>query len=77
MLARQRMIDACPKTEEEKYGEDKRMTYNYMTFRRKFNAITNVQGITLLDILNKIFCTVKLLSLCCYEGEYKLPKIFC
>ena len=52
MLARQRMIDARPKTEEEKYGDDEKMSY--MTFKRRFNAITNVQGINYLDILNEI-----------------------
>ena len=40
-LARQRMIDACPKTEEEKFGNDPKMSY--MTFKKKFWAITNHQ----------------------------------
>ena len=52
-LARQRMIDARPKSEEEKYGDDGRITY--MAFKRKFKAITNVRGINHLDILNEIF----------------------
>ena len=46
------MIDARPKTEEEKYGDDGKMTY--MAFRRKFRAVTNVKGINDLDILTEI-----------------------
>merc|ERR1712212_1131932 len=51
-LARQRMIDARPKSEDEKYGDDGKMSY--MAFRRKFKAVTSVKGINDLDILTEI-----------------------
>ena len=47
------MIDSRPKAEEEKFGDDSKMSY--MTFKRKFRAITNVKGMNNLDIMNEIF----------------------
>ena len=51
-LARQRMVEARPKGEEEKYGDE--ANSNYQAFKSKFRSVTNVQGINQLDVLNEI-----------------------
>ena len=51
-LARQRMLEGRPKNEEEKYGDESNS--NYQAFKSKFRAVTNVQGINQLDVLNEI-----------------------
>ena len=52
-LARQRILDARPKNDEERFGDDAKMSY--MAFKRKFRSATNVKGINQLDVLNEIF----------------------
>ena len=52
-LARQRILDARPKSDDGRFGDDEKMSY--MAFKRKFKAATNVQGINKLDVMNEIF----------------------
>ena len=51
-LARSRMIEARPKNESEKFGDDGDISYQ--TFKNRFMAVTKVEGINALDVLNKI-----------------------
>ena len=46
------MVEARPKTEEEKYGDDG--STKYQAFKNKFRSVTNVKGINQLDVLNEI-----------------------
>ena len=51
-LARSRMIEARPKNDSEKFGDDGDISYQ--TFKNRFNAVTKVEGINALDVLNEI-----------------------
>ena len=51
-LARSRMVEARPKSEEEKFGDNGNVTYQ--SFKNRFNAVTKVEGINPLDVLNEI-----------------------
>ena len=51
-LARSRMTEARPKSEEEKFGDNGTVTYQ--SFKNRFNAVAKVEGINPLDVLNEI-----------------------
>ena len=51
-LARSRMVEARPKNEEEKFGDNGTVTYQ--SFKNRFNAVAKVEGINPLDVLNEI-----------------------
>ena len=51
-LARSRMVEARPKSEEEKFGDNGSVTYQ--SFKNRFNAVAKVEGINPLDVLNEI-----------------------
>ena len=51
-LARERLHESRPKTEAEKYGDDKKV--NYRMFKAKFQSLTNVKGINHLNVLNEL-----------------------
>ena len=51
-LARSRMVEARPKGEEEKFGDNGMVTYQ--SFKNRFNAVAKAEGINPLDVLNEI-----------------------
>ena len=51
-LARSRMVEARPKCEDEKFGDNGLVTYQ--SFKNRFNAVAKVEGINPLDVLNEI-----------------------
>ena len=51
-LARSRMVEARPKGEDEKFGDNGLVTYQ--SFKNRFNAVAKVEGINPLDVLNEI-----------------------
>ena len=51
-MIRQRMMEARPKSSEEKFGGDEKI--NYHNFKMRFNAVTNVDGANQLDVLNEL-----------------------
>ena len=51
-LARSRMVEARPKNEDEKFGDNGSVTYQ--SFKNRFNAVAKVEGINPLDVLNEI-----------------------
>merc|ERR1712002_1399177 len=51
-MIRQRMVEARPKTNEDKFGGDDKI--NYQNFKMRFEAVTNVDGANPLDILNEL-----------------------
>ena len=46
------MMEARPKTADEKFGGDEKV--NYQNFKMRFDAVTNVGGANQLDILNEL-----------------------
>ena len=56
-LARSRMIEARPKREEEKFGDDGRI--NYQAFKNRFRSVTRVEGMNPLDALAEILYWLK------------------
>ena len=51
-LARSRMVEARPKNDEERFGDNGLVTYQ--SFKNRFNAVAKVEGINPLDVLNEI-----------------------
>ena len=51
-LIRQRMVEARPKTEGDKFGGDDKI--NYQNFKMRFGAVTDVDGANPLDVLNEL-----------------------
>ena len=51
-LARERLMEARPKREEEKYGDDGKV--NFQAFRNRFNAVAKDRGANPIDILNEL-----------------------
>ena len=51
-LARERLHEARPKTEAEKYGDDE--TVNYQMFKVKFQSLASVKRINYLNVLNEL-----------------------
>ena len=51
-LARARLVEARPKSEEERFGDNGLVTYQ--SFKNRFNAVARVEGINSLDVLNEI-----------------------
>ena len=51
-LARERLRDAAPKTEEEKYGD--KGDVDYHALKNRFQALTKVKGINFFDVLNEM-----------------------
>ena len=51
-LARTRLVEARPKKEEEKYGDDGRVDYKAM--KNKFMKTTKVKGINYVDVLSEM-----------------------
>ena len=51
-MVRQRMNEARPKTESEKFGGDSKV--NYLNFKQRFHAVTKVGGANKLDVLNEL-----------------------
>ena len=51
-LIRQRMVEARPKREEDKFGGDKKV--NYLNFKQRFQAVTEIGGANPLDVLNEL-----------------------
>ena len=56
-LARSMMIEARPKREEEKFGDDGRI--NYQAFKNRFKSVTRVEGMNSLDALAEILYWLK------------------
>ena len=51
-LARERLIEARPRREEEKYGDDGRV--NFQAFRNRFDAVAKDRGANPIDVLNEL-----------------------
>ena len=51
-LAKDRLVAARPTTDEDKWGDDGKLTYH--AFRTKFKAVSSSEGINQIDVLNEI-----------------------
>ena len=51
-LTRSRMIEARPKTEEQKYGDDGKV--DYKALKNRFMSTTKVKGVNYVDVLNEM-----------------------
>ena len=51
-MIRERMVEARPKREEEKFGGDKKV--NYLNFKQRFQAVSDIGGANPLDVLNEL-----------------------
>ena len=51
-LARERLIEARPRREEEKYGDDGKV--NFQAFKNRFDAVAKDRGANPIDVLNEL-----------------------
>ena len=66
-LARSRLIESRPKTEEEKFGDDGKI--NYFLFKKKFHTLTDVEGMNPIDVLSEVTFWLK-------AGPLKLAQAY-